>query len=282
MLNMRRAAAAGLIVWMACGLILFSHMSRLHPRYVEGFTPAVAAMLGIGIAWACSLRSLLQVGALGSGMAVTVYYSERLLYGTSATWWIALVAALAAGTAALLGWVLLRPADAQGADGSAARLAPGVALVLALVAVLAVPLGADVTAIEEHTTDAGYVGALPTEEQNLVSAYLRAHQGTARYQVAAESATQIGSLIVKDARPIVVLTTYNGRVFTTVPKLEALIARGEVRFAFLNSYCPKRPSPTNAACSTPAKWVRAHGQDVSRAAGLHQGKVLYLLPGASA
>ncbi|HEX3510575.1 MAG TPA: glycosyltransferase family 39 protein [Solirubrobacteraceae bacterium] len=281
---MRRASAAGLIVWMACGLILFSHMSRLHPRYVEGFTPAVAAMLGIGIAWACSMRTLLQLGTLALSLAVTVYYSERLLYGTPATWWVVLLAALAAGTLALVGWVL-RPAGGEREPPRGrlpAHLAFAGALGLALVAILAVPLGADVTAIEEHTTDAGYVGALPTEEQRLVSAYLRAHQDSAHYEVAAESATQIGSLIVQDARPIVVLTTYNGRVYTTVPKLQALVAAGKVRYAFLNSYCPKRPSPTNAACSAPAKWVRAHGRDVSRVAGLHQGKVLYLLPGAKA
>ena len=31
-------------------------MIRLHPRYVEGLTPAVAAMLGIGVAWAATRR----------------------------------------------------------------------------------------------------------------------------------------------------------------------------------------------------------------------------------
>ncbi len=69
-------------------------------------------------------------------------------------------------------------------------------------------------------TDAGYVGALPSEEQRLVSAYLRAHQGGARYELAAESATQIGSLIVQDARPVLILTTYDARVFTTVAELQ--------------------------------------------------------------
>ncbi len=53
--------------------------------------------------------------------------------------------------------------------------------------------------------------------------------------MAAESATQIGSLIVKDARPILVLTTYNARVFTSVAKLKRLIAAGKVRYAFLNT-----------------------------------------------
>ncbi len=75
-----------------------------------------------------------------------------------------------------------------------------------------------------NVTDAGYVGALPREEQHLISSYLRAHQGGARYELAAESATQIGSLIVQDARPVVILTTYDARVFTTVAELQRLIA----------------------------------------------------------
>ena len=95
----------------------------------------------------------------------------------------------------------------------------------------------NVTAIENRVGDAGYVGALPGEEQRQVSSYLLAHQGSARYEMAAESATQIGSLIVQDARAVVILTTYEARVFTDVAKLKRLIARGEVRYAFLNTYC---------------------------------------------
>ena len=83
-----------------------------------------------------------------------------------------------------------------------ASLLGGATIALTLVAVLALPLSADVTAIDNNVTDAGYVGALPSEEQHLLSAYLRAHQGGARYELAAESATQIGSLIVQDARPV--------------------------------------------------------------------------------
>jgi hypothetical protein len=143
-------------------------------------------------------------------------------------------------------------------------------------------VSADVTSIDNGVTDAGYVGALPSEEQRLVSAYLRAHQGGARYEVVAESATQIGSLIVQDARPVIVLTTYGARVFTPVAKLERLIAQGQVRYAFLNSLCGRHSSSLNAACSAPARWVRAHGKDVSRQAGLGQDKLLWLLPGAAA
>jgi 4-amino-4-deoxy-L-arabinose transferase-like glycosyltransferase len=272
--RMRIAVAACLGVWLLTGIVLFSHMARLHPRYVEGLVPAVAATLGVGAAWAAQPRSRLRPAVLAISLAVVVVYGERLLFGTPQEWWISLACAL--GALALAGIARLPSVPAA----VRARLAPAGVLVLTLGATLAISVGTDITAIDNHVTDAGYVGALPREEQRLVSSYLRAHQDGARYEVAAQSATQIGSLVVQDARPIMILTSYGARVFTSVKKLQHLIARGEVRYAFLNSPCPHRRSPKNPACSTPARWIRAHGTDVSRAAGLDRGKVLWLLPGA--
>ena len=100
------------------------------------------------------------------------------------------------------------------------------------------PVACDISAIEDHVTDAGYVGALPAEEQHLLSAYLRAHQGGARYEVAAESATQIGSLIVQDARPVAGADDLRrAGVHARRQALQRLIAEGKVRYAFLNSFC---------------------------------------------
>jgi 4-amino-4-deoxy-L-arabinose transferase-like glycosyltransferase len=271
----RRAVAAGIGLWMLTGLVLFSYMSRLHPRYVESFTPAVAALLGIGAAWAASLRTRAHLAVLAGTLLIVVVYAERLLYGTTGAWWVALAAAL--GAIGCIGLTRVPTLTAR----ERAWLAPAGVLALTLTAILAVPLSADVTAIDNGVTDAGYVGALPSEEQRLLSAYLRAHQGTARYELAAASATGIGSLIVQDGRPVVVLTTYGARVFTPIAKLKLLIAQGQVRYAFLSSFCGRHGSSLNAACSAPAKWVRAHGTDVSRQAGLGQDKVLWLLPGAA-
>jgi hypothetical protein len=273
--RMRRAVAAGLAVWMLTGIVLFSYMERLHPRYVEAFTPAVAAMLGIGAAWAASARGRLRAAILAGTLIVVVIYGERLVYGTTGAWFVSLAAALGAIACAALARMPTLPSRLR------RPLAPAGALALALSAILAIPLSADVTAIDNGVTDAGYVGALPSEEQRLVSAYLRRHQDGARYEMAALSATQIGSLIVQDARPVIVLTTYGARVFTPVGQLKRLIARGEVRYAFLNTSCGKHGSALNAACSAPARWVRANGVDVSRQAGLSQKKVLWLLPGAA-
>ena len=287
--RLQLAVAAGVGVWALTGIVLFSHMIRLHPRYVESFTPAVAILLGIGVAWACSaggdrgpLRARLI--ALAVALAVTVYYVERLLYGRSGIWWLTLASALGA-IALAVGARRAAAARDLGAGGPSWRqraLLGAGAIALTLVAVLALPLRADVTAIEDRISDAGYVGALPVEEEQLISAYVRAHQDGARYELAAESSTEIGALVVKDARPIVVLTTYDARVFTSVAKLRRLIAAGEVRYAFLNTFCAGPAQSVDAACSEPVRWVRAHGTDVSRQAGLHHGGLLYLLPGAPA
>jgi 4-amino-4-deoxy-L-arabinose transferase-like glycosyltransferase len=272
------AVAAGLGLWLLTGIALFSHMARLHPRYVESLVPAVAATLGIGAAWASEARGRARLVVLAVSLAVVLFYGERLLFGTTSEWWISLLGALGAlALAALARWPGV-PASWR------SLIAPSGVLALTLCAVLAISVGTDITAIDNHVTDAGYVGALPVQEQHLVSNYLRAHQGSARYEVAAQSATQIGSLVVQDARPIVILTSYGARVFTSVDKLQRLIAAGEVRYAFLNSPCPHPTSPPaskNPACSAPAKWIREHGTDVSHVAGLPHGKILWRLPGAT-
>jgi 4-amino-4-deoxy-L-arabinose transferase-like glycosyltransferase len=272
--RMRRAVAGGLGVWMLTGIALFSDMARLHPRYVEGLVPAVTATLGIGIAWATSASGRARLITLAVSMVVLVVYADRLLYGRPESWWIALAGALGAVALAGLARIRVRPSAR-----SSALLAGGT-LALALLAIAAIPLEIDNTAIENRVSDAGYIGALPGEEQRELSAYLIDHQDGARYELAAESATGIGSLIVHDARPVMILTTYEARVFTSVAKLRRLIAEGKVRYAFLSTYCGKHTSTTNAACSAPAVWIRAHGIDVSRQAGLSHHKTLYLLPGA--
>ena len=260
---LRRAVGIGLIVWLLSGLVLFSQMTRLHPRYVEGFTPAVAALVGIGIAWATQPRARKRVIFLALALVVLVAYSAHLLGGTPAIWWVMLVSAAGA--------VVLVLFD---------RVDTGVAAVaLTLVAVLAIPAKASVRAVHLRVSDAGTVGSLPQDELLPLSNYLQAHRAGARYEVAVDSATQAGSLIVRDGQPVVVLTTYQARTLTTVAQLKQLIARGEVRYAFLSGLCAMRTPRTNSACSPPALWVRAHATDVSRAAGLPRAKVLWQLPG---
>ncbi|HEY5194405.1 MAG TPA: glycosyltransferase family 39 protein [Solirubrobacteraceae bacterium] len=210
--RLQRAMVVGMFVWLLTGIVLFSAMARLHPRYVESFTPAVAAMFGIGVAWVAGAAS-----------------RTRLL------------------------------------------AAP-------LTALLAIPLVTSVEAVGEKISDAGNVGALDSIEQRALSAYLLAHQGSARYELAAGSSTSVASLIVQDQRPVLMLTTYDGLSFTSVAQLKTLMARGEVRYAFLDSVCGPGAPKTTAGCAPAALWVRAHGTDVSRQAGLHARGLLWQLP----
>jgi 4-amino-4-deoxy-L-arabinose transferase-like glycosyltransferase len=289
--RLQRAAAGGLGLWMLTGVVLYSHMIRLHPRYVEAFTPVVAVLLGIGVAWATSgigaqdgaqdeagplagtAWTRARLGLLVAALAIVVYYSERLLYGTPPAFWISLAGALGALAVLALSRLPAAPARLR-------TLAPAGVIALTLVTIAAVPVKADVTAIANRVSDAGLVGEIPGDQQRPLSAYLLAHQDGAHYEVAAESATGVGSLIVKDARPILVLTTYDARVFTSIAKLQRLVADGKVRYAFLNTFCTSQAQSVNPACSAPVRWIRAHGTDVSIKAGLPQGGLLYLLPGA--
>jgi 4-amino-4-deoxy-L-arabinose transferase-like glycosyltransferase len=141
-------------------------------------------------------------------------------------------------------------------------------LALPVTALLAIPLAVSVEAIEANATDAGNVGGLAPAEQRALSAYLLAHQDGARYELAAGSATAVASLIVADRRPVLMLTTYDGRPLTSVAELERAVARGEVRYAFLNSLCGRHSTGTTSGCAPAALWVRAHATDVSRQAGL--------------
>ena len=272
--RVRVALLTGLMLWLLAGVILFSDMNRLHPRYTEGFTPAVAATLGIGLAWATGRpgigkhrreRSIVLTATL----LVAVIYSERLLYGTSLLWW----AIAASGTGALvLAW------SGRLAAGKA-RAATGA---LASVCLLAIPLWASLRSVHENISDTNRLGVLHSGEIGPLSAYLRAHQGSAYYEAAFDSGTKMGELVEHDARPILVLTTLEGRVFTSVNRLRALAAAGKVRYAFVDQGCGVHSSPTNPDCSAPARWIRAHGVDVSKQAGLPHTGMLWRLPGGVA
>jgi 4-amino-4-deoxy-L-arabinose transferase-like glycosyltransferase len=261
--RLQRAVLVGLLLWLLTGIALFSHMARLHPRYTEGFTPAVAATLGIGLAWATSQRTPDRRLALAITLLAVVFYAERLLFGAIAIWWVVLVAALATLVLAYL-------------KAPRARLA---VLSGALAALLAIPLWASLHAVNQNLSDSNRLGVVRPAELLALSDYLRAHQGSARYEVAYDSGSKMGSLVMRDARPILVLTTVDARVLTSVARLRALAATGAVRYAILSTPCGPHTPRTEASCSAPAQWVFHHGTDVSRQAGLARPKLLWRLPG---
>ncbi len=268
--RLRFALLAGLILWLLTGIALFSDMGRLHPRYTEALAPAVAGTLGIGLAWATGRSKIGQHGrdrrlALSVTLLVVALYAERLLFGTTTVWWI--TAAGAVGALALA-WSGFPRGDTPRAGVTA----------LALVCILAIPLWASLNAVGENVSDTNPLGILHHGELVPLSSYLRAHRGGAHYEVAFDSGTKMGELVERDAQPILVLTTLEGHVFTSLARLRTLVAAGKVRYAFLDEGCGPHSPPTDPDCSAPARWVSEHGTDVSQQAGMPRPGMLWRLP----
>ena len=151
----------------------------------------------------------------------------------------------------------------------------GAAALLAIV--LAVPAATSVSAVARGSTDSGRPGGMAAGRVASLSAYLRAHQGNARYEVASLSAAKAGPLVVQDARPVLILTSLYGRPLVSVPKLAAAVRSGQVRYALAGANCTPGSGDRLAGCSAQAQWLRAHGTDVSRAAGQPNRGLVYRL-----
>jgi hypothetical protein len=152
------------------------------------------------------------------------------------------------------------------------------ALVLAGTAgIMVVSLATAVAAIGAHAEDAGTLGAMPPARVARLSAYLRGHQDGARYEAADVAVTKAAALIAADGRPQLLLDADRGRPLIGPGRLAAAAAAGGVRFGVVDSACAGATRARSDGCSAAARWIRAHGVDVSRAAGQPRG-VVYRLP----
>jgi 4-amino-4-deoxy-L-arabinose transferase-like glycosyltransferase len=197
-------------VWLVIGVVLMSHMQRPQPRYLEAFTPAVAAVFGIG--------------------AGQLFAHARRTRG------------------------------------------PAVALVAgAVVAGLALPAATSISLARSTRSDAGLATPLPPDRVRGLSAFLVPHQRAATYEVASTSVFKAGPLIVRDGRPVLMLTSYQSRPLLTPAQLAQLVATGKVRYVMVGR---GRCTPGGTlACVPVVQWARAHSVDVSRAAGLPRGSL---------
>jgi 4-amino-4-deoxy-L-arabinose transferase-like glycosyltransferase len=202
-----RAGLAALAVWLACGAVLASAMQGLHPRYLESFTPAVAACVGAGVALLARGRARVPVTA-------------------------------------------------------------------AFAVLLAAGLLVSARAVSAHTTDSGRPGFIPPARVAALSAFLRAHDAGTTDEVASVAPSKAAQLVALDGRPVRVLASVDGRPLVTPRALAADVAAGRVRFALLGDRCLR---PGTAACAPAALWVRAHGIDVSAAAGQPHPGLVYRL-----
>jgi hypothetical protein len=113
-----------------------------------------------------------------------------------------------------------------------------------------------------------------------LSAFLVPRQGRARYEVASTTVAKTGPLIIRDGRPILMLTSLYGRPLLTPAQLAGMVARGEVRYVLPGwAGCSPR-SHRYSSCAPVVRWARSHSVDVSRATGVGPRGTLARFTGA--
>ncbi|WP_028066013.1 ArnT family glycosyltransferase [Solirubrobacter soli] len=237
-LDRRRLGTVALIgVWIVVGVISLSLMGRLQPRYLETLTPAIAAAIGIGAA---------SAGRRTLAVAVACVIAAQVAIAWPPAWVPA-----AAGIAAAFCWTVIDHRSAL--------------VTLALIAVLIIPGATAVSVAREHRSDAGLRVPPPSPA---LSAFLLSHHPEARYEVASPTVARASTLIIRDAQPVLMLTSLYGRPLLTAGQLREMIVRHEVRYLLGRGACP-----ATGTCPPVIRWAHAHARDVSSAAGLPRGTV---------
>jgi hypothetical protein len=145
----------------------------------------------------------------------------------------------------------------------------------AFATLLAVGAIVSVRASAAHATDSGRPGWIAPARIAALSAYLRGHDDGAYDEVATLAPSKAAQLIARDGRPVLVLASVDGRQIVAPRALASAVAAGRVRYALVGDRCTV---PGTAACTPVAAWLRAHGADVSAAAGQPDAGLVYRLP----
>jgi hypothetical protein len=250
-------------------------MARLHPRYVEAFTPAVAGALGVGLAalGTRGRREWLRVGATVAALAAVVLYARYLGRSQPEAVRIAAFAALLAALARVL---LASPGY-----GPRARRAFTVAVpTLAAVACLALPAAISIALVRTHASDAGRLAVIPPAQATKLKAFLNTQPPATRYALAVYDPSRAATLIVDGLRPILPLSSWEGRPLVGLRELRTRVAAGQVRYVLTDSAsCSTAAAKRRAGCLPAVRWARRHGRDVSAAAGVERPFHVYDLRG---
>ena len=259
------ALVLSLAVWMVLGTQIFNSMQRLHLRYIDTISPAIAAILGGGL-----VLLVTRGGRLGRLLAAAVavatgFYVQSLapVLGPSAHWELA-----ACLVAALVLVALAVPRNVP-------RWAGVAAAALGLAALLVAPAAASLNYVHTRSFDAQRSGAMPPELPPRIDRYLNAHRNGAHYLLASISPAKAAPLIAYRPQPVLMLTSYRSQPLVSVARLGRLVRRNQVHYFLIGRRCTSALTRATAACPATAHWVIAHGTDVSRAAGLRNHGVLW-------
>lgn len=248
----RRSAtwvAGALAVWVATCYVLFSFIGHLQPRYLEAMSPGLTAMLGICAAYLAYRAQRPRAAWLCAG-ALLANATFALLSVGVADWGVQVCLIATAVTVVCLCVAPLRERLLGGLRS--AGLGPRLALVsVAALALLAAPADASIDIVEQHASDAS-----PSGSGSQYSNYLRSHGDNARYEVAAASVLDVAGLIVRDARPVLVLRDVDGKL-VSLARLQRLVHEGAVRYAILPHACA-----SGRHCASITSWSVRHSVKV--------------------
>jgi 4-amino-4-deoxy-L-arabinose transferase-like glycosyltransferase len=152
-----------------------------------------------------------------------------------------------------------------------------------LCAVLALPLVTAVAAVSRGAQVSGRTGAMPAARVAALSAFLHAHAAGAVDEVAVSAPAKAGPLIARDGRPVLILSDGQGNQLVSPAALASAVDAGRVRYALIGDACTANSGNDRTGCLPVVRWARAHGVDVSRAAGQpHRGSLYALTPSGPA
>jgi 4-amino-4-deoxy-L-arabinose transferase-like glycosyltransferase len=269
--RLARAFALTVAAWIFTGMLIFNLATTVHPRYLDALAPALAAAIGYG---AASLAGL--TGSAGRAGAPSIVALAAALAATSAYTTSFKPASIAAGAVALIvaavGAALI--ARSPGRVGYSAKWLT-VALILA--SALAFPVHQSVKLIRTNWTDSlGLATASPATAKAL-SSYLGPRTAGVRYELAVDEPLGLAPLIISDRRRILPLTSWAGRQLTSLAALQAAVRASEVRYGLIASFHCNAATAAWASCGPGAVWIRTHGIDVTKQAGIGGSSRLYKL-----
>ena len=260
----RRSAFAGavaLALWLLAGTIGFSAMARLHSRYLEAFSPAIAATLGVGLATLtkASIEQRWRL-ILFPAFALCVLYATHLAAHQPGLRVFILCSATLAALCLLVS--VIEPPLRIGDIGR--QRVTALLTALLLVPLLAIPASESLAIVRHHTSDSTTALSRSPGRIARLSDYLVAHQGTAKYEVETRNPWQAAPLIVRDGRPILIARNVNGQALVSLKGLRGKVRGGQLKYVWLGRRCSERQARRFTACQPLAGWVRRNGVQVTK------------------
>jgi 4-amino-4-deoxy-L-arabinose transferase-like glycosyltransferase len=277
--DLRRAALVLFGVWAVVHLVVFSTQQGIfHPYYVSALAPAVAALAGAGLValWRLARESWAWLAALQLTIAGTAWLAVSLLARTPDFAPALRVVIPVAAAVAVLGLVALR------VPGRFPRRALAVAAVAGAIALAAGPAAYSAAnvgrALNGNNVIAGPASAASQggfgggggrpaggggmgggQVSSELISYLQAHQGSARYLVAATGSQTTAPIIIQTGKAVITIGGFTGSdPAPTAAQLAKLVADGELSYVLIGS---QRGAPGGSSSDVTA-WVQAHGTAV--------------------